>query len=170
MQATKVVTGKDFPTSMYFTQRRLTTARTRSTGFAYHPKIRQDTLAKCEAAIRRDGDGRAKGGKIPRVETPLRDGARRGRQACAGCMFSAWPEPSPPINKNRQQITDEEECTRLPRQGLDQPLPVDASGNRGVAAGLNNLLKLEDGELLAADNPQRTTSRLPRGEEDVQCC
>lgn len=157
MQATKVVTGKvRFSYLNVFRPKAINDSSDEKYSVSLIiPKTDTETIAKCEAAIRAAMEmGKTKwGGKIPKgLKIPLRDGdEERDDEAYAGCMFinaSARTKPGL-INKNRQQITDEEELYSgcYGRASINF-YPFDASGNRGVAAGLNNLLKLEDGEPL----------------------
>jgi hypothetical protein len=157
MQATKVVTGKvRFSYLNVFRPKAINDSSDEKYSVSLIiPKTDTETIAKCEAAIKAAMEmGKAKwGGKIPKgLKTPLRDGdEERDDEAYAGCMFinaSARTKPGL-IGKNRQQITDEEELYSgcYGRASINF-YPFDASGNRGVAAGLNNLLKLEDGEPL----------------------
>lgn len=158
MQATKVVTGKvRFSYLNVFRPKAMGDSSDEKYSVSLIiPKTDTETIAKCEAAIKAAIEqGKSKwGGKVPKnLKLPLRDGdeERDDDDAYAGCMFinaSARTKPGL-INKNRQQITDEEELYSgcYGRASINF-YPFDASGNRGVAAGLNNLLKLEDGEPL----------------------
>lgn len=157
MQATKVVTGKvRFSYLNVFRPKAINDSSDEKYSVSLIiPKKDVETIEKCEAAIRAAMEqGKSKwGGKIPKgLKLPLRDGdEERDDEAYAGCMFinaSAKTKPGL-INKKRQQITDEEELYSgcYGRASINF-YPFDASGNKGVAAGLNNILKLEDGEPL----------------------
>ena len=94
------------------------------------------------------------GGKIPpNLKTPLRDGDidRPDDEAYAGCYFlNAKSTTRPGIcDKHKTPIVDEDEIY----SGVYAYVSVtffgyDVSGNRGVACGLNNIMKFKDGERL----------------------
>ena len=117
------------------------------------------TLAKIATAIeaaKEIGKSKKWGGKIPPASTlklPLRDGdeERPDDENYAGCMFlnaSSTTRPSI-VDENVDPILDKTEFYSgcFGRASINF-YPFSASGNKGVAAGLNNLQKLEDGENL----------------------
>lgn len=157
MQATKVVTGKvRFSYLNVFHPKAMGDSSDEKYSVSLIiPKTDTETIAKCEAAIKAAMEmGKAKwGGKVPKnLKLPLRDGdEERDDEAYAGCMFINASSKGKPglIDRYKKEITDEEELYSgcYGRASINF-YPFDASGNRGVAAGLNNLLKLEDGEPL----------------------
>ena len=129
------------------------------------PKTDKVTLQKIkEATDMAKEQGKSKwGGKIPvNCKTPLRDGdaERPDDEAYAGHFFlnaSSKNKPgiAKPIGKGAdgrtkfQEITDTTEVYSgcFAKVSLNF-YPFDAKGNRGVAAGLNNLVKVQDGDFL----------------------
>lgn len=129
------------------------------------PKSDKETLRKIKAATEAAKElGKSKwGGKIPaNCKTPLRDGdeERPDDEAYAGHYFlnaSSKNKPgiAKPIGKGTdgktkfQEITDTTEVYSgcYAKVSLNF-YPFDAKGNRGVAAGLNNIVKVQDGDFL----------------------
>lgn len=129
------------------------------------PKSDKETLRKIKAAVDAAIElGKSKwGGKIPaNLKKPLRDGdeERPDGEAYAGHYFlnaSSKNKPgiAKPIGKGPdgktkfQEITDSTEVYSgcYAKVSLNF-YPFDAKGNRGVAAGLNNIVKVQDGEFL----------------------
>ena len=76
------------------------------------------------------------------------------------------------IDKYKREITDEEElysgCYGLASINF---YAFDVNGNRGIACGLNNLMKLEDGEPLggrqSAENDFEGFFEDPEDDEDL---
>jgi hypothetical protein len=101
------------------------------------------------------------GGKIPvNLKTPLRDGdqERPDDDAYAGCWFiNASSKTKPGIVKRMKingenklvEVTNEEDvysgCYGFASVNF---FAFNTSGNKGIAAGLNNVLKTRDGEYL----------------------
>lgn len=94
------------------------------------------------------------GGKIPQnLKTPLRDGDtdRPDDENYSNCWFINANCKTKPglIFKNKQPITDELDlysgCYGLASVTF---YAFNTNGNKGIACGLNNLMKLEDGEPL----------------------
>lgn len=130
------------------------------------PKSDKETLRKIKAAIDAAIElGKSKwNGKIPpNLKKPLRDGdeERPDDEAYAGHYFlnaSSKNKPgiAKPIGKGPdgktkfQEITDSTEVYSgcYAKVSLNF-YPFDAKGNRGVAAGLNNIVKVQDGDPLA---------------------
>lgn len=129
------------------------------------PKTDKETLRKIKAAVEAAKElGKAKwGGKIPaKLHTPLRDGdeERPDDEAYAGhYFFNASSKTKPgiakPVGKDAngrtkfQEITDTTEVySGCYAKVSINFYPFDAKGNRGVAAGLNNIVKVQDGEPL----------------------
>jgi len=120
------------------------------------PKSDEKTLEKVRAAIKLASEnGVAKlGGKIPKnLKTPLRDGDidREEDPNYAGHYFlSASSRQKPQIvDANVEPIMDQEEFYSgcYGRASLNF-YAYNSNGNKGIACGLNNLKKLEDGERL----------------------
>lgn len=124
------------------------------------PKSDTDTIKKINEAIEAaKQEGKAKwNGKIPgNLKTPLRDGdeERPDDETYAGhYFFNATSKNKPGIVKKGVgavvEITDEDEfysgCYGKVSVNF---YPFNANGNRGIAAGLQNLFKTRDGERLA---------------------
>ncbi|RUP39784.1 MAG: DUF2815 family protein [Acinetobacter sp.] len=119
------------------------------------PKKDKATLDKIKAAIDaaiEQGKGKW-GGKIPKnLKLPLRDGdAERDDEAYEGSMFLNANAKTQPgiVDKNRQKILDQDEvysgCYGVASITF---YPFDSNGNRGIACGLNHIMKVKDGEPL----------------------
>ena len=120
------------------------------------PKTDKEPLkAIKEATDQAKKDGASKwGNKIPaNLKTPLRDGdeERPDDEAYAGCYFLNASSKNKPgiVDQNVQPVLDSTEVY----SGCYARLTLNfyaynASGNKGVAAGLGNIQKLEDGEPL----------------------
>ena len=143
------------------------------------PKTDKETLRKIQAAVNAAIEqGKSKwGGKVPaNLKKPLRDGddERPDDENYAGHYFlnatsKTKPGIAKPIGKDAngktkfQEITDSTEVYSgcYARVSLNF-YAFDAKGNRGVAAGLNNIVKVQDGEPLAG----RTTVSDEFADED----
>lgn len=129
------------------------------------PKSDKETLRKIKAAVDAAIElGKSKwGGKVPaNLKKPLRDGdeERPDDEAYAGHYFlnaSSVNKPgiAKPIGKGSdgktkfQEITDSTEVySGCYAKVSINFYPFDAKGNRGIAAGLNNVVKVQDGEFL----------------------
>ncbi|KZS48102.1 hypothetical protein AWU65_20310 [Paenibacillus glucanolyticus] len=129
------------------------------------PKDDKDTLRKIKAVV--DGlkeQAKAKyNGKLPaKFHTPLRDGdeERPDDEAYAGhYFFNASSKNKPgiakPIGRDTNGKTKFEEITDTTEvySGCYAKVSVnfylfDTKGNKGIAAGLNNIVKVQDGEPL----------------------
>lgn len=119
------------------------------------PKEDTKTIEKIEKAVEaaiEQGKGKW-GGKVPkRLKLPLRDGdEERDDEVYAGMMFVNAASKTKPglVDKNTDPILEREEFYSgcYGRASLNF-YAFDASGNRGIACGLNNLQKLEDGDHL----------------------
>lgn len=129
------------------------------------PKSDKETLKKIKAAVdaaKEIGKGKW-GGKIPaNCKTPLRDGdeERPDDEAYAGHYFlnassNTKPGIAKPIGKGPdgktkfQEITDSTEVySGCYAKVSINFYPFDVKGNKGIAAGLNNIVKVQDGEFL----------------------
>ena len=93
-------------------------------------------------------------GKVPaNLKTPLRDGdtERPDDEAYAGCYFLNASSKNRPgvVDQNVQPVMDANEVYSgcYARVSINF-YAFNASGNKGIAAGLGNVQKLEDGEPL----------------------
>lgn len=121
------------------------------------PKKDTETLAKIEAAVEAAKElGKAKwGGKTPtKLKLPLRDGDedRADDPAYAGHYFINASSKNRPgvVDINADPILDESEVYSgcYGRVSINF-YAFDVSGSKGIAAGLNNVQKIKDGEPLA---------------------
>ena len=120
------------------------------------PKSDKATLARLNKAIEAAKEaGKAKlGGKIPaNLKTPLRDGdiERPDDDAYAGAMFLNSNCKTKPgvVDKNLNPIMSQDELySGCYGRASVTFYAFNTSGNKGIACGLNNLMKLKDGESL----------------------
>lgn len=157
MVATKVVTGKvRFSYAHVFTPKAIVEGAEKKYSVSLIiPKSDKKTIAKIEQAIEAAKEqGKAKwGGKIPKVlKSPLRDGdEERDDEAYENSYFINASSKTKPgiIDRYRKEITDEEELYSgcYGRASINF-YPFDVQANKGIACGINNLMKLEDGEPL----------------------
>lgn len=164
--ATKVITGKvRLSYTHVFEAQSIDGGEEKFSTAILIPKSDKETLRKIKAAVDAAKElGKSKwGGKIPaNCKTPLRDGdeERPDDEAYAGHYFlnaSSKNKPgiAKPVGKNPdgstkfQEITDSTEVYSgcFAKVSLNF-YPFDAKGNRGVAAGLNNVVKVQDGDFL----------------------
>lgn len=163
---TKVITGKvRLSYACLFTPKKDDQDEEKFSTAILIPKTDKETLRHIKAAVDAAKEtGKSKwGGKIPaNVKTPLRDGdeERPDDEAYVGHYFlnaSSKNKPgiAKPIGKGAdgkmkfQEITDSTEVYSgcYARVSLNF-FPFDKKGSRGVAAGLNNVVKIQDGEFL----------------------
>lgn len=119
------------------------------------PKSDKETIGKIQKAIEAAAEeGQAKfGGKTPKaLKTPLRDGdLERDDEAYKNSMFLSAKSGQRPglVDKDLQPIIDPQEFYSgcYGRASLSF-YAFNVNGNKGIACGLNNLQKLEDGERL----------------------
>lgn len=118
------------------------------------------TLSKIKAAIeaaKQQGISDKWGGKLPaNLKLPLRDGdAERAEEApeYEGCYFLNANSNQKPgiVDANLNEILDPTEVYSgcYGRASINF-FPFNSNGNKGIAVGLNNIQKLEDGEPLGA--------------------
>lgn len=120
------------------------------------PKSDKATIAKINKAIEAAKEaGKAKlGGKIPaNLKPPMRDGdlERPDDEAYAGCFFLNSNCKTKPgiVDKNTNTIMNQDELySGCYGRASVTFYAFNTSGNKGIACGLNNLMKLEDGENL----------------------
>ncbi|KEQ22331.1 DUF2815 family protein [Paenibacillus tyrfis] len=165
-QTTKVITGKvRLSYTHIFEPQSIDGGDEKYSTAILIPKTDKETLRKIKAAVDAAKElGKSKwGGKIPaNCKTPLRDGdeERPDDEAYAGHYFlNATSKNKPgiakPVGKGTdgktkfQEITDSTEVYSgcYAKVSLNF-FPFDAKGNRGVAVGLNNVVKVQDGEFL----------------------
>jgi hypothetical protein len=158
MSATKVVTGK-----VRFSYANVWEPKVPMGGGAAKysvslliPKSDKKTVKAITDAIEAaKQEGKTKwGGKIPaKMHTPLRDGdeERGDDPVYAGHYFiNATSKTQPGIVDRKVQkiIVQSEFYSGCYGSASINFYPFDTNGNRGIACGLNNLQKLEDGEPL----------------------
>lgn len=139
------------------------------------PKTDKKTINAINAAVaiaKEQGKAEKYGGKIPaNLKLPLRDGdeERPDDEAYAGCYFFNAS------SKNRPGIVDENLNPPMEQDDFYSGCygraainfyPFAAKGNKGVAAGLNNLQKLEDGERLGGGKAS-AESDFGGGDDDI---
>lgn len=119
-------------------------------------KSDKETLVKIKTAIevaKQAGIGKL-GGKIPsNLKIPIRDGdvEKSDDENYAGCYFLSASCKTKPgvVNKKRLAITDTTEFySGCWGHASITFYAFNTNGNRGIACGLNNLLKISDGENL----------------------
>jgi len=166
-QATKVITGKVRLSYCHiFEPRPDDNGDEKYSCSILIPKSDKETLRKIKAAVDaavEQGKTSKWGGKIPaNIKKPLRDGdeERPDDEAYAGHYFlnatsRTKPGIAKPIGKGPdgrvkfQEITDSTEVySGCYAKVSINFYPYDAKGNKGVAAGLNNIVKVQDGEFL----------------------
>ena len=155
---TKVITGKvRFSYAHVFEPKAIEEGQTPKYSVSILiPKSDKKTLDKIKKAIEAAKQaGKAKlGGKIPpKLKVPLRDGdeERPDDENYADCYFVNANSTNKPgiVDENRQEIIDRDEFySGCYGKASINFYAFNAAGNKGVAAGLNNLMKLEDGERL----------------------
>ena len=158
VQATKVVTGKvRFSYLHVFEPSAAEEGQEKKYSVSLIiPKKDKATLAKIEKAIEAAKEaGKAKfGGKIPAtLKLPLRDGdiERPEDEAYADSFFVNANARTRPglVDKALNPIMDQEELySGCYGRASVTFYAFNTSGNKGIACGLNNLMKLEDGESL----------------------
>ena len=134
------------------------------------PKTDKATVDKVNAAIEaayHEGEAKLKGSSkfLPAredIKTPLRDGdrERKGDPTYAGMYFLNANSTSAPgiVDLDRQPILERREVySGCYGRASVNFYAFSANGNRGIAAGLNNLQKVRDGEPLGGK---------PRAEDD----
>lgn len=134
------------------------------------PKSDKQTVAKIKEAInaaKEDGKNSKFGGKIPaNLKLPLRDGddERGDDPAYEGCYFlnaSSLGKPGV-VDKALNPILDRDEFySGCYGRASITFFPFSASGNKGIAAGLNNIQKIADGAPLGG----RTSPELDFGDD-----
>lgn len=122
------------------------------------PKSEKETVKALQQAIeaaKKSGIVSKWGGKEPKnLELPLRDGdTDKDDEVYEDCFFiNAKSSTRPGIcDKNKNPIVDEEEIYSGVYAYVSVSFyPYDKNGNRGIACGLNNIMKFKDGERLGS--------------------
>lgn len=158
MSSTKVITGKArFSYANVFEPRAISEdQKAKYSVSIIIPKKDKKTIAKIEAAIKAAAeDGKAKfGGKVPKkYKQPLRDGDedREDDEAYENSMFINANSLNRPglVDENLDPIMDKEDFySGCYGRASVNFYAYNVSGNIGIACGLNNLQKLEEGEKL----------------------
>ena len=158
----KVITGPDVKMSYLHVLEPASVngGAARYSGSFLIPKNSPD-VAKIQAAIQaayEEGEGKLKGNSkavppLTAIKTPLRDGdtERPGDEAYAGYYFVNANNSSRPgiVDANLQPILDPKEIYSgiFGRVSLTF-FAFNNNGNRGIACGLNNIMKVKDGPKL----------------------
>lgn len=141
------------------------------------PKSDTATIKAIEEAIeeaKEAGKGKWNGKIPPKLKLPLRDGdeERPDDEAYEGCYFiNATSKTKPGIVKKGSagltEITDEKDfysgCYGKASINL---YAFNANGNRGIACGLNNVLKTKDGEAFGGSSRAEDDFADEMGEDD----
>ncbi len=128
------------------------------------PKSEKQTIKALQQAIeaaKKAGIVSKWGGKEPKnLEMPLRDGdTDKDDEVYEDCFFiNAKSSTRPGIcDKNKNPIVDEEEIYSGVYAYVSVSFyPYDKNGNRGIACGLNNIMKFKDGERLGGRTSAET--------------
>lgn len=157
MQNTKVITGKvRFSYANVWEPKSINGSDPKYSVSLIIPKSDKETIRKIKAAIETaKKEGIAKlGGKIPsNLKTPLRDGDidRSDDEAYRNSYFVNANSTAKPgiVDKNVEPILDQTEFySGCYGRASIIFYAYNANGNKGIACGLQNLQKLEDGEPL----------------------
>ena len=121
------------------------------------PKTDKVTLGKIEKATeaaKQEGKGKWNGKIPPVLKLPLRDGdvERPDDEAYEGMMFLNASSKNKPgiVDENTDELMSKDEFYSgcFGRASVNF-YAFNVSGNKGIAVGLNNLQKLEDGDRLS---------------------
>lgn len=138
------------------------------------PKKDKATLAKIEKAVEaatKEGKIKYWGGKVPKkLKLPLRDGdeEREDDPVFAGHYFLNASSNRKPqvVDSDLDEIMDRDEIySGMYGRVSINFYPFSAKGNEGVAAGLNNVQKLAEGEQLGGS---ATTAKADFGGDDEE--
>lgn len=173
MSDTKVITGKvRFSYANVFNPKAIEEGQKEKYSVSILiPKKDKITLNKINAAVAaatEAGKTSKFGGRIPaNLKLPLRDGDidRPEDEAYAGCFFINANSVRKPavVDANVDPIMDQDEFySGCYGRAAINFYPYNEAGSKGIAAGLQNLQKLEDGEKLAGGS----TAKEDFGDED----
>jgi hypothetical protein len=119
------------------------------------PAKEKETVAAIQKAIdaaKASGVVSKWGGKEPKkLDMPLRDGDDKDDDVYAGMLYVNAKSSTRPgiIGRDKAPIVDEEEIYSGVWALVSVTFyPYDTNGNRGVACGLNNIMKFKDDEKL----------------------
>lgn len=119
------------------------------------PAAEKQTIAAIKKAIeaaKASGIVSKWGGKEPKkLDMPLRDGDDKDDEVYAGMLYVNAKSNTRPgvVDRNKAPIVDEEEIYSGVWAIVSVTFyPYDTNGNRGVACGLNNIMKFKDDEKL----------------------
>lgn len=119
------------------------------------PATEKETIAaikKAIAAAKASGIVSKWGGKEPKkLDMPLRDGDDKDDEVYAGMLYVNAKSNTRPgiVDRDKNPIVDEEEIYSGVWAIVSVTFyPYDTNGNRGVACGLNNIMKFKDDEKL----------------------
>lgn len=124
------------------------------------PKDDKESLQAVEKAIdeaKKEGKAKKWGGVIPKkLQLPLRDGdeEREEDEAYSDCLFfsASSKQPVKTFNRGGEVCEPSEIYSGCWAIASLKFYPYDASGNKGVAVGLNQVLKWADDEALGGNN------------------
>lgn len=159
MQLTKVVTGLVRLSYLHIWQPKAITEGQdpKYSASIIIPKSDKKTLKKIKAAIehaKEQGKNNKFGGKIPAgLKTPLRDGdeERPEDEAYENSYFINANSKTAPgvVDLNLNKIMDQEEVySGCYGRASVNFYPFNTNGNKGIACGLGNIMKVKDGEPL----------------------
>lgn len=110
------------------------------------------------------------GGKEPKkLDMPLRDGDDKDDEVYAGMLYVNAKSNTRPgiVDRNKAPIVDEEEIYSGVWAIVSVTFyPYDTNGNRGVACGLNNIMKFKDDEKLGGRSSAESDFADIDNEED----
>lgn len=119
------------------------------------PAKEKETVAAIQKAIdaaKASGIVSKWGGKEPKkLDMPLRDGDDKDDDVYAGMLYVNAKSSTRPgiVGRDKAPIVDEEEIYSGVWAYVSVTFyPYDTNGNRGVACGLNNIMKFKDDEKL----------------------
>lgn len=177
MQNTKVITGKvRFSYANVWEPKSINGSDPKYSVSIIIPKSDKETIRKIKAAIetaKKEGIGKL-GGKIPaNLKTPLRDGDidRADDEAYKDSYFVNANSTTKPgiVDKNVEPILDQTEFySGCYGRASIVFYAYNANGNKGIACGLQNLQKLEDGEPLGGrSRAEDDFTAINDDEEDI---
>lgn len=140
------------------------------------PKDEKETIKAIQAAIENAkiiGQTSKWGGKLPKkLDEPLHDGAEREDELYESHLYLNAKAKTRPgiVDRKMQPIIDEDEMYSGVWAVVSVTFfPYDSNGNRGVACGLNNLMKFKDDEMLGGrTSPENDFSGVNLGDDDEE--